>query len=254
MPEKNYGIPQVDPVPDPTPEHQRKILKEKWFEIITVITLIITGTSFLMWRSAEQGSRPYPGQSIAQSVKAVEDNGAKADGTVTLFGREFLTFARTLDDFVFHVDLVGAGQDAPLETAIVWLTPVAGRPAPSVESLQKVVNDVSELGQILVPTTSEALVTASKTMEFMADAKRPHEKGVAATSDGWKLTYVTYRSFDDGAAPQPMLCLILQRLSTGESEALGEMNRVIFDALNQGLDIKTALRAAEAAKAPPAGA
>ena len=50
-------------------------------------------------------------------------------------------------------------------------------------------------------------------MKPVTDTPRLHDKGVQQTSDGWKLTYVTYRSYDEQAGPQPMLCYVLQRQS-----------------------------------------
>ena len=243
MPETNHGIPYPGPMPVPTPEHQRKITREKWFEILTVVSLIVLGASFLAWR--KYATAPVdPTVSMSASVAAIEETAYVADGTETLFQRQFLSFKKPVEGFLCHVDLIGASQEAPIDAAIVWLTPVPGK-TPTPETLQFAVNAAAQLGQTVVPTMGAALVTASDTMTFEGDAKRPHDKGVGVTNDGWKLTYVTYRSYDEGGTPPPMLCLVLHRLSAASDDTLGNLNRSLYEALNQGLDMKSALRAAE---------
>jgi len=247
MPETNHGIPYPGPMPVPTPEHQRKITRGKWFEIITVVSLILAGTAFLAWRK-HASTAPDPSVAMSESVKAVAAADCLPDGTTTLFKRQFLSFKKPLDGFECHVDLVGATLEAPIDAAIVWLTPLPGK-ALTPEALQFAVNSAGQLGQTIVPTIGQALVNASNTMTFEDDAKRPHDKGVSVTDDGWKLTYVTYRSYDEAGTPPPMLCLILHRLSAASDDTLGLLNRSLYEALNQGADLKTALRAAEGAPA-----
>jgi hypothetical protein len=151
------------------------------------------------------------------------------------------------------VDLIGENEDTPLETAIIWLTPQPGAGEPSEHTLQAAVNGAGLVAQLLVRSSGLAFEKAAKTMERISDSPRPHNKGVGATDDGWKLTYITYASHDEGADPPPMLCLVLQRLSAGEDEALAAMNRTMYEALQAGRDIKTVLREVENA-APSIGA
>ena len=245
MDESRYGIPRIDPVPLPTAEHQQKITRQKWFEIITVILLILAGTGFLAWRNNHTHTHLDANSTITESGEALESAGFEAEGTTSILNRQFATFHEKLDIFDCRIDLVGTGPDAPMETAIVWLTPIAGTWSPTAESLQAAVNRVGELGQTLVQTSGEALVTATSTLSSIRDVKRPHERGVAATSDGWKVTYVTYQGFDENASPEPVLVLILQKLSAGSDSELADFNRTLYQAVDDGMDIKTALKAIE---------
>ena len=243
MSETQYGIPYPGPMPSPTPEHQRRIIKEKAFEIVTVVVLIIGFFGFLAWRNYVN-SIPPPASTLQEAAAAVQAAGAVPGADSALFQREFRAFSQPVDYFTRHIRLIGERADAPLETLLVWLTPAPGQPAPPIDKLQNVVNDIRELAVAVLPTASVALETAVATSEYIKDTPRPLEKGVASTSDGWKLTYVTYRSFDENAdPPQPVLVLVLQRLSAGENPALGDMNRILFEAVQEGQDIMAALQA-----------
>ncbi|MFA6239303.1 MAG: hypothetical protein WC655_00150 [Candidatus Hydrogenedentales bacterium] len=243
MTETRHGIPYPDPMPSPTPEHQRRISKQKWFEVATVLLLIAAGFGFLGWRDYRAHHRTEPAKSLEEASKAIESAGCAPAGTAKIFNRHFLSYRQQLEDFECHVNLVGVEPGLPLETAVIWLTPKAGQAPASEESLQKAVNSVGVLGQTLVASSSQALEAASKTMEFLSDAKRPHDKGVAGTTDGWKLTYVTYREYDADGAPEPVLCMVLQSLSAASESTLADFNRTMYEAIHQGVDVETALRA-----------
>jgi len=228
------------PMPSPTPEHQKRITKQKWFEIVLVIALIVAGAGFLGWREYRTRHHTDPALSLKSSTQSITSAGLIPSGTTTLRGRRFVTFSETLDSFDCHVDLVGEADAAPLDIAIIWLTPSSAA-APSVPALQNAVNRVQVLAQRLVQTSADALEKATKTMTFVGDAKRPHDKGVSGSSNGWKVTYVTYHAFDDTS--EPMLCLVLHRLSAASDPALADLNRDLYEALNRGDDLKTALGA-----------
>ncbi|MBX7255731.1 MAG: hypothetical protein K1Y02_05180 [Candidatus Hydrogenedentes bacterium] len=240
---EQFRVPESGSIPLPTPEHQQRITRQKWFEIATVILLIAGGLTFLGWRDYRNHHRPDPAATLGESVKTVEAAGYRPAGTAEILGRQFVSFVQPLEDFECHVDLVGLGAEHPVDTAVIWLTPLSGSVDPSEQSLQKAVNTVGFAAQALVAASTQALETASKTMEFISDAKRPHDKGVAGTNNGWKLTYVTYREFNAGGPPEPMLCLILERLASASDAELSELNRGLHKAVNEGADIKTALLA-----------
>lgn len=240
MSEYPYGIPSLDPVPSPTPDHRRRIVKEKAFEIVTVIVLILAGFGFLAWRTYT-AAQAAAGRTIGEAAAILEQAGLAPGETATLMNREFHSFSQSMDNFTCHVDLIGPGGSAPLETLVAWLTPLPETWPPTASALQDVVDSVRRIAKRIVPSSNDALEKAVATSELLGDAPRPHDKGVAATTDGWKLTYVTYRSFDETATPQPVLVLILQRFSAGEDPALGDLNRTLFDAVYRGTDIKTAL-------------
>lgn len=243
MSDTNYGIPYPGAMPEPTPEHQQKITRQKWFEIATVIGLIVLGAGILAWRQAEN-RRPEPSTTLPDAAKAVEAAGYAAKAGGTAFGQQFLSFEKPLDDFRCTVDLAGASAAAPMDLCIVTLLPLPGKAVPAAEALQKAVNDVGILGQKLVRSSAEAFDRAAKAMKPVTDTPRLHDKGVQQTSDGWKLTYVTYRSYDEHAEAQPMLCYVLQRQSTASDPALEGMNQALYAAVKAGSAPRAALEAA----------
>ncbi|NUM52363.1 MAG: hypothetical protein HUU46_01845 [Candidatus Hydrogenedentes bacterium] len=251
MNEQDFRVSPPGPVPLPTPEHQRKITRNKWFEVITVCTMIIAGFGYLAWRNSGRLTSVDPARTLGDAVKAVEATveprgGSKFGQGGGLFGRRMVSFSYPMDLFECRVDLIGKDENSPLETAIIRLAPRGGEWDPSDAALLDAVNSVGELGQKLVRSTGEAMDKAANTMELVGDSARPHDKGVAATNDGWKVTYVTYRSFDEKAdPPQPVLYYVIQRMSAGEDESIGELNRTLYEAIRQGADAKAAiLRAA----------
>lgn len=248
MPEFVNGIPYPAPPPRPEPAHQKKITREKWGEIAIVVSLIIAGASFLAWRTYSQAPVTDAAKSIAESAAALKESDAIAVGEKEILGRTFWSFHKPLAGFTANIDLVGEREDSELEMAIIWLTPIPGKPAPSENDLQVAVNGAGEIAQSLLQSAGLAFEKAAKTMEPI-NAIRPHDKGVGATTDGWKLTYITYHRYDDMAAPQPMLCIVLHRLSAAERDDLGALNRALYQALENGEDVKTYLLATP--QAPP---
>ncbi|GMW02415.1 MAG: hypothetical protein AMXMBFR84_35510 [Candidatus Hydrogenedentota bacterium] len=244
MIDSDFGIPGRDPVPPHTPEHRRRILKEKGFEIGVVILLIIGGMSFLSWRSRHAELHANPAVSLAASAEVIEHAGLDLMGQGKAMGRRIVTLTQDLDVFLCGVELVGIEEDTPLETAIIWLAPAEGKWSPGESSLQAAVNRVAVLAQTLVPTSGEAFEKAVNTLTTIDNEGRVHDKGVAGTSDGWKLTYIAFRSFDDTAtSPEPVLYLVLQRLSAASDTTLAEFNRTLYDAVDRGVAIKPALEA-----------
>jgi len=248
MGEQDFRVSMEGPVPLPAPEHQRKITRNKWFEIVTVVLMIVIGAGYLSYRNSG-GLRPADAvRTLDDAVKTVEETGASKHGQGEgVFGRRIVSFSQAVGIFERRVDLVGTDFGAPLETAIVSLVPLQGEWKPSDTALLDAVNGVGELGHQLVPSSAEALDKAVTTSESITDTPRPHDKGVAATDDGWKVTYVTYRNFDEEAdPPQTVLYYVIQRMSAGEDPALGAFNRALYEAILEGDDAKGAVLAAGA--------
>ncbi|MBI5093727.1 MAG: hypothetical protein HZB26_14945 [Candidatus Hydrogenedentes bacterium] len=239
------------PIPLPSPDHQQRITRQKWFEIGAVALLIAAGAGYLVWRDVRSQTTADNSVSLTASAEVIKQAGGHASGGTVLLNRHFQTFRQELTIFDCQVALIGEGTEDPLETAVIWLTPVPDKWAPTAEAMQGAVNSVASLAQKLVRSAGDALEKASKTMIYVSDTKRPHDKGVAGTSDGWKITYVTYRSANEGAAPEPALYLVLQRLSAGSNPDLAVFNRTLYEAIEQGDDIETVLRGASAS--PPPG-
>lgn len=235
------------PIPLPTPEHQHKITRQKWREIITVVLLIVAGVGFLYWRSYREEHRPDAAEDISVSIELLKAAGWSDAIESPIMNRTCWTMTRDMAGFKGHVELIGERREGPLETAIVWLAPDPSAEEP--HDLQEAVNTTGAVAQALVRASQLAFETAAKTMEFVTNTPRPHDKGVAGTDNGWKLSYFTYRSYEELGPLQPMICLVLQRLSAGENEQLAEFNRRLFESIQAGEIATEALRRSPEAQA-----
>ena len=247
MDEKDFRVPPAPTfgLPLPTPEHQRKITRNKWFEVVTVMLMIVIGFGYLAWRNSGRAASFNAAQTLEASISAMKEDGATQLSSTTIGNRTMASLSKKLAGFDCNVELLGKYPNAPLETAIIWLAPPAGTFSPSDSLMLEVVNGVGELGHKLVPSTAEAMEKAVKTSELIKDSPRPHQRGVAATNDGWKVTYVTYGNYDETASPpQAVLYYVIQRLSAGEDETLGPFNRALHEAILQGADAKQAIQLA----------
>lgn len=247
MDEKDFRVPSAPtfglPLPQPTPEHRRKITRNKWFEVTTVILMIVIGFGYLAWRNSGTVPPANASKSLETSIAAVKADGATQLTSTTVGNRTMASLTKKLAGFDCNVELLGKNPNEPLETAIIWLAPPKGTFSPSDSSMLEVVNGVGELGHKLVPSTAEAMEKAVKTSELIKDSPRPHQRGVAATNDGWKVTYVTYQNYDETASPpQAVLYYVIQRLSAGEDETLGSFNRALHEAILEGTDAKQAIQ------------
>ena len=247
MDEKDFRVPPAPtfglPLPQPTPEHRRKITRNKWFEVITVILMIVIGFGYLAWRNSGTVPPENASKSLDASITAVKADGAIQLTSTTIGDRTMASLSKKLAGFDCNVELLGKNPNEPLETAIIWLAPPAGAFDPTADAMLEVVNGVGELGHLLVPSTAEAMEKAVKTSELIKDSPRPHQRGVAATNDGWKVTYVTYQNYDETAnPPQAVLYYVIQRLSAGEDETLGPFNRALHEAILQGTDAIQAVK------------
>lgn len=231
------------PPPEPDPEHNRRILKEKRFEIGMVVGLIALGTGFLMWRGITPTIVTEAPETFGEAVETVQYAGFAPGASETLFGRNVVTLERHVEGFDCTVDLFGVSDDSPLETALIWLAPVAEEWPPSEAEYQDAVNAVLSAAVRLVPAANEAIEKAIDTSLFEGDAERPHDKGVAVTRNAWKVTYVVFRDFDEGAEARPALVLVLQSLDAASDVGLEALNRELYRAVEAGEEVKGALRA-----------
>jgi hypothetical protein len=238
------------PPPEPDPDHNRRILKEKRFEILTVVGLIVAGTAFLMWRGVSPQVVIENPETLGDAEQAVQYAGFKPQGQTSFFARTAVTLSRQIDGFECNVDLIGRNETEPLETAVIWLEPNPEQWPPTETQYQDAVNMVSSVGVRLVTTASDAIQTAVDTSLVVNDADRPHDKGVASTQDGWKITYVVFKNFDEDAEPRPALTLVIQSLDAASDPALEDLNRGLYAAVREGIDVKT--RLAELADSPEA--
>lgn len=233
------------PPPEPDPEHNRRIIKEKRFEILAVVGFIALGTGFLMWRGVTPTVLRDAPESLSEAVEVVQYAGFARRETTNVLGREVVTLGSDIDAFTCTIDLFGASMDGPLETALIWLAPVAEEWPPTEEAYQDAVDAVANTGVRLVPNADEAIQKAIDTSVTEKDVARPHDKGVAATQDGWKITYIVFKEFDESSDPQPALTLVLQSLDAASDPALETFNRRLYAALREGVEPKGALAAGE---------
>jgi len=240
MSASQFRVPPPGTLPLPTPEHQRKITRNKWFEIGTVVLLIVAGFGFLSFRNYRSTHHVDPAATLSESAQAIGADGATPVDSTAFFNRTCQSFRKHIEGFECHIDLIGKGADMPLETALIWLTVLPGK-EPSPETFQLAVNSVGSLGQTLVFSSAEALEKAAKTMVYVSATQRPHDKGVAGTNDGWKVTYATFRQ---AGGAEPALCLVLQRLSAASDPELSDFNRALYETLQQGGELKGALAVA----------
>jgi hypothetical protein len=236
------------PPPEPDPDHNRRILKEKRFEILTVVGFIVLGTGFLMWRGVTPQIITDAPETFGESIETVQSVGLARGESVSLFGRNVVSFGQHMEGFDCSVDLFGVSDDRPLETALVWLTPVAAEWPPSEAEYQDAVNAVANIAVRLLPSSDDAIERAIETSVFERDADRPHDKGVAGTQDGWKVTYVVFREFDETSDPKPALVLVLQSLDAGSDPNLEALNRELYRAVGAGEAVKPALKSLAAAQ------
>lgn len=242
MSELKHGIPYPPEIPSPTPEHQRKITGQKRFEVALVVLLVVGGTAFLMWRNAHHSTSTDPAEHLDTSADAMVHAGCEPSQRQTLLDRPWLTFTRELNGLTCHVNLGAKTNDGPLETAVIWLTTAPGQAPPEGQALQQVVDTVVLLARTLVQSAAGAVDTAVQTSELVTTGRRPYDKGVGSTRNGWKVTYVTFRAFDETSSQrQPVLYLILQRLSAAGDSELAAFNQALHEAVGRGDDLDVAL-------------
>lgn len=229
------------PPPEPDPDHNRRILKEKRFEILAVVGFIVLGTGFLMWRGVTPTIVTEAPETLGEAIETVQYSGFARNESTDVLDRQVITLERHIGAFDCTVDLFGIDEAGPFETALIWLAPVAEEWPPSEAEYQDAVDAVANTGARLVPTAAEAIQKAIDTSLFDKDADRPHDKGVAATQDGWKITYVVFKSFDEKAEPRPALTLVLQSLGVASDVELEAFNRALYAAVRAGVDVKQAL-------------
>jgi len=227
-----------EPPPQPEPEHQRRINRGHWFERIAIAVVVFAGIAYLMWSGNEPQVETAAPETVDEATSLILAANYERASSGEVEGQSYLVLRRDLESFTTRIALLGKEPAEPLDTALIWLTLNSGDdPAPGV--FQDVVNTVAGLAQTLVPTSNEALETAISTITLETDTLRPHEKGVAQTKDGWKITYVTYREAD---VNDVALVLVLQRLSVASDPAFALFHRHLFTAIKQGANLEDALR------------
>ncbi len=233
----------------PDEDHQQKINRQKYFEIASVIILILVGFGY-MAISSGRNAAPGDGTSTIANLSAlIEGQGFQVLGSSMALTREFHGFSEQGDILNTSVELVSpeSGQDA--EAIIFAVGHPQGTPFPSDDvaeaAVQAAFDRVAKLGEVLVPSSSQGLSTAVNTTVEVSSGAVRYLKGVAQTSNGWKITYVAYREYEGGGGQVPLLLFVYQRLDAASDPALEDFNQVLFTAVNESTNIKQAMIAHE---------
>ena len=235
--------------PAPDPEHQHRINKQKGFEIATIIVLVIVGVGYFAISNrppAGQGDGP---NTVAKLLQIVTSHDYTSEGESLILGRKFHSYRRQEGVFQSTIDLIEDAETNSVEAILIVVSHPAGKTFPPDDvaeaATQDALNTMVRFGEALIPSSPPALQKAAITMSL---GKRGilHNKGVAQTSDGWKVTYITYREYEEDGEDVPLLLFLYQRLSAASSPDLADFNRVLYESINVGQDPKSGLRAYEA--------
>ncbi len=231
--------------PLPAPEHQRRITKSKFFEISAVALMIVVGLTFVSVRNRA------PDDDVLASVVSLSNvagaNNYEFTGESSAFGRKFLGYQKEAGIFQTTLQLIANEESDALEAILIVVASPVGKAFPpdqvAESAIQASLDDITVLSGELHPTFVQAMETASKTMTAGKDGVA-HTKGVSQTSDGWKLTYIVYRGYEESGSDIPLLLLLFQRLSAASDPELAEFNGIVFDAISRGIDPLSSLQGA----------
>ncbi len=240
-------MPSDKPAPDP--EHQHRINRQKGFEIGTVIILIAVGVGyFAISNRASQGRADGP-ITMSSVSNVVFAHDFEPTGESSILDRRFLSFSREEPILRTSLDIISGEDDEEVEALLIVVSHPGGKPFPSDDiaerAIQEGLDEMSDLGQGLIPSSHTALQKAVITMSAGKEGLL-HNKGVAQTSDGWKITYITYREYEETGEDIPLLLFPYQRLSAASDPERSEFNRVLYESINAGTDAKAGLRVYEA--------
>jgi hypothetical protein len=231
----------------PDAEHQNSINRQKYFEIATVITIIIVGFGYFAISIGRTPGGDVGSTTIENLGAILRSEGFEGSQASTALDREFTGFVKQGKILRTTIDLVGA-VDSDVTEAIIFATSLpTGRPFPSDDiakaAVQESFNEIVHLGELLVPASTDGLSKAANTTTEVKSGDINFRKGVAQTSSGWKITYIAYREYDENGEDIPLLLFIYQRLDAASNPALETFNEILFSAANDGLDIRETMAA-----------
>lgn len=241
------GMPSEKPVPDP--EHQHRIKRQKIFEIGAVMVMIVVGVGYFAISNRASQSRTVGPITMSSFSNIVFANDFEATGDTSILGHRFRSYSREEPILWTSLDIISAEDDEAVEALLIVVSHPGGTPFPTDEvaerAIQEGLDEMADLCEHLIPSSNLALQKAVITMSAGKEGVL-HNKGVAQTSDGWKVTYITYREYEETGEDIPLLLFLYQRLSAASDPELGDFNRVLYESINSGTDAKAGLRAYEA--------
>lgn len=240
-------MPSEKPAPDP--EHQHRINKQKGFEIAAVIVTIIVGVGFFAIRNRAPAGQGNGSDTAANMLYLVDGHDFSSEGESFILGKKFQSYRRQEGVFQSTIDLIEDAETESVEAVLIVVSHPAGKTFPQDDIAETAIQDALDtmvhFGEVLIPSSPPALQKAAATMSTGKQGLL-HNKGVAQTSDGWKVTYITYREYKEDGEDIPLLLFLYQRLSAASSPELADFNRVLYESINAGEDPKSRLRAYEA--------
>lgn len=226
-------------------DQQQTINRQKYFEIATVIILIIVGFGYL---AISTGRSPDAGDgttTITNHTAILLSDGYDQAESTRAMGQRFHSFRLRGDTLLTSVDLVSADDGERTQLIIFSVGLPSEKAMPSDDEaatmVQEAFDAVAELGERLVRQSTQGLSKAVNTTVAVTNDDTRFHKGVAQTSSGWKITYVAYREVDEEGDTIPLLLFIYQRLDAASDPALEPFNHVLFSAANDGKNIRQAM-------------
>lgn len=224
-------------------EHSQNLRNQKFFEVATVITLILVGFGYL---AISINQRPIEGDgtSTLTNLASIVSSVDFAQGEAIRAGdHRFHTYTRE-NDLYTAIDFVTPEADNHVDTIIVSVSLPPGEEMPSDERAgelaQQAFDDVAELSERLVPTSLEGLSKAVKTTSDVSNGDTEFMKGVAQTANGWKITYMLYRKVEPNDSGIPFLLFVYQHLEAASDPGQEAFGKVLFTAANNGNIIRNA--------------
>lgn len=229
----------------PDAEHQGNINRQKFFEIATVIVLIIVGFGYFAISNGRtfnqaSGSTTTPDLSaILRSENFVSEDAFNA------LGKTVHSFHAQGDLLYTSIDLIAENGSDETEAIIVVADLPAGTPFPSDDitghAVQETFDEITRLGELLIPSSTQSLSKAVSTTVPVSNGSTRFHKGVAQTNSGWKITYIAYRAYEENGKDIPLLLFIYQRLDAASDPTQESFNQILFNAANNGVNIRQAI-------------
>ena len=221
--------------PQPEAEHQQTINRQKYFEIASVIIMILVGFGYLALsiNNRESASTSVSG-TVEDMPSVLTTQGYTAEGTTTILDQRFDTFTHQGGILRTTVDLMslGAKADSEINAFIIAVGLPANQPLPPdgviAPAVQDAFNVVAELGEALLPHSTPGFEKAVATTAPIQLNAVYHLKGVAQTSSGWKITYINYRAYEENEQGIPLLLFIYEQLNTASDTELEDFHLALY--------------------------
>ena len=230
----------------PEADHQTNINRQKYFEIATVIIMIIVGFGYFAISSGRAGIEVTGSTSATDLGAILRSENFEQLESETILGQTFDRYRVQNGLLRTVVDVVSTDGDEQTN-AIIFSAGLPGdTPFPSDDIAEKAIQDsfdeIARLGELLVPSSIEGLSKAVNTTVPVSNSITEFRKGVAQTNSGWKITYIAYRAYEEDGSDIPLLLFVYQRLDAASDPAQESFNKTLFTAANEGENIIEAMR------------